>query len=209
MPSTSLITARRRAPPRHKASRSHHGDHLAERQRLCGRIERGLESDPGLLERSIAGEPRGAAQSSSSPRRPSGSTRTASRTRRWFRRTAIRSTISIWRDRAPMSCSSTCSATTRATSRSIRPSRNISAHTSRAFSPCGARTIPSSCRPVLRHSSATFPTPWFSSSTAAILRSRRMLPTSRRRSAAAFVDLKPAQHVAARAAPSALRSRRL
>ena len=78
---------------------------------------------------------------------------------------AIRSTITIWRGRAPTSCSSIYFATIRATSRSIRRSRPISAHTSRRCWQCGARTIRSSCprapkrssvtsqrgRPILRH----------------------------------------------------------
>ena len=76
-----------------------------------------------------------------------------------------RSTISIWPGRAPMTCSSTCSATTRAMSRSIRPSRNISAPTSRpsggvgqerpVLPAAGRRGIqarhPARGRPLLRH----------------------------------------------------------
>ena len=87
----------------------------------------GLEPDPGLLGRRIAGKSGGA------PRLPHArDDRLAIYARRArsdapSRPTAIRSTISIWLDRAPMSCSSTYSATTRATSRCIRPSRRISA----------------------------------------------------------------------------------
>ena len=107
-------------------------------------------------------------------------------TRRRSRRTAIRSTISIWPGPAPTRCSSTCSATTRATSRSTRPSRAISAPTSRRSWRCGARTIRSSCRRAPRRSSATSRTRWSASSTPAISRWRPMPRRSRRRSANSF-----------------------
>jgi pimeloyl-ACP methyl ester carboxylesterase len=82
-----------------------------------------------------------------------------------------------------MSCNSTYSATIRATSRCIRPSRRISAPTSRRCWRCGARTIRSSCPRAPKRSSATSRTPSFSSSTPGISRWRPMPPRSRRRSA--------------------------
>ena len=144
-----------RLPPRHPASGADHRDHLPERQRLRGRPERRLESDPCLLAGAVAGQPRGAARLPDARDDASGSTPTACPTRRPSRRTAIRSTTSTWRGPAPTRSSSTCSATTRATSRSIRPSRTISARTSRRFWRSGARTTRSSCRPAPRRSSAT------------------------------------------------------
>ena len=47
-------------PHRGETPRAHHRDHLAEWQRLRRRAERGLEPDPGLLERPFGGQPRGA-----------------------------------------------------------------------------------------------------------------------------------------------------
>ena len=131
----------------------------------------------------VAGQPRGAARLPDAGDDASGSTRTASPTRRRSLRTATRSTTSTWRGRAPTRCSSTCSATTRATSRSTRPSRSISAPTSRRCWPSGARTIRSSCRRAPRRSSATCRTPSCASSTPATSRWRPTPRRSRRRSA--------------------------
>jgi len=50
-----------RFPARRPTSRADHCDHFAERQRLRRRLERRLESDPGLLERRFARESRSAA----------------------------------------------------------------------------------------------------------------------------------------------------
>ena len=99
---------------------AHHRHHLAERQRLRGGPERRLEPDPRLLAGPVAKPTATALRAFLTPE----TTRLAIHPRRRrrdarFLRTAIRSTTSIWRDRAPMRCSSTCSATTRATSRSI------------------------------------------------------------------------------------------
>ncbi len=77
----------------------------------------------------------------------------------------------------------TCSATTRAMWHCTRLSRITSARTGRRFWQYGARTIPSSCRPVRRRSNATFPARSSASSTPATSRWRRMPKRSRRQSA--------------------------
>jgi pimeloyl-ACP methyl ester carboxylesterase len=76
---------------------------------------------------------------SSSPRRRSGNIRTMRPTRRLSRRTDIRSTTTISPAPAPMTCSSICSGIIRPRSRFIRPSKAISARTSRPSSRRGAR----------------------------------------------------------------------
>ena len=111
----------------------------------------------------------------SSPRRPSGNTRTACPTRRLSLRTDTHSITSTWAGPARPSCSSTCSGITRAMSRSTRPFRNIFAPTSRPSWRCGARTIRSSCRKGPRRSSAIFLTQKSASSTRATLPWRRTL----------------------------------
>jgi predicted enzyme related to lactoylglutathione lyase len=60
---------------------------------------------------------------------------------------------------APTRFSWTCWATTRATSRSTRRSKITSGLTSHVSSRSGERTIPFSCRAVLRRSGAIFPMP--------------------------------------------------
>src|SRR5262245_53465296 len=67
--------------------------------------------------------------------------------------------------------------------RCTRSSRSTSARIGRRCSPCGARTIPSSCRRAPRRSSATIRAPSSAPSTPVTSRWKRMLQRSRRRSA--------------------------
>jgi len=78
------------------------------------------------------------------------------------------------------------SPTTRATSRSTRPSRSISAHTSRLFLPCGARTIHFSCLRAPRRSNAIFRMRSCGSSIPGTSRSRPTPRKSPQRSATSF-----------------------
>jgi len=103
-----------------------------------------------------------------------------------FLRMVSRSTTSIWHAPGPMRSSWTCSATTRAMWHCTRLSRITSARTGRRFWQYGARTIPSSCRPVRRRSNATFPARSSASSTPATSRWRRMPKKSRRQSATSY-----------------------
>src|SRR5262245_10855769 len=88
------------------------------------------------------------------------------------------------RDRVPgrMKFSSISSETTKATSRYIPNSRIISANTDRRFWRCGARTIPSSCQLVRRHSNATCRTLMCASMIRATLRWRHTATKSHQRS---------------------------
>ena len=119
---------------------------------------------------------------SSLPKQRSGSIRTASPIRPWFRRTDTPSTTSTWRVPGRMKFSSISSETTKATSRYIPNSRAISANTSRRFWRCGARTIPSSCQLVRRHSNATCRTLMCASLIPATLRWRHTATKSHQRS---------------------------
>ena len=86
--------------------------------------ERRLDSDPGLLAGPVAGKSRGAARIPEAGDDALAIYAWRRRSKRWCRRMARTSTISICRVPAPMTCSSICSATTRAMSRSIRAFQN-------------------------------------------------------------------------------------
>ena len=171
-----------RLPARGQASRAHHRDHLAERQRLRGGAERRLEPDPGLLAGAVAGQSRGA------PRLPRARDdalavhpRRARRDDGLSGRLLARQLLSgrPGADEIQLDLFGDYKSNV-----ALYPAfQSISAPTSRRSWRCGARTTRSSCRRAPRRSSATFPTRTCASSTPATSRWRRTPRRSPRPSA--------------------------
>ena len=136
----------------------------------------------------VAGQSRGACAPSSRPRRPSGSTPTACPTRRRCRRTATRSTTSIWPARRRRGAARPVRRL-QEQRRALPGLPELLPHPQAAACwRCGARTIRSSCRRAPRRSSATSPTRWCASSTPATSRWKPMPRRSRRPSATSCRD---------------------